>query len=189
MDLPTYSNSEGEVILLNQMGLLNDFFAYNEEMHFELITEVKGVTLERINYQLGDNSDQNWHSASSTSGYATPGFQNSQYLKGNTANGEVTVLPKTFSPNNDGYKDNTSISYLFENGENVATVSIHNDQGQLIKTLINNQSIGSSGEITWDGTNERNEILPTGMYIIVFRTFDLENNQSIFKNVVVLALP
>ena len=189
MDLPTYSNSAGNVIVLNQMELLNDEFAYSEDMHFELITDPKGVSLERVNYIKGANTSQNWHSASSTSYYGTPGLENSQYVSGGDQNSEVTVNPKTFSPNLDGYKDITSISYQFNASEFVATVTVHNDQGQEVKMLMNNQSIDASGELTWDGTNSNNEVLPTGMYIVVFRIFNLENEQHVYKNVVVLAMP
>jgi hypothetical protein len=189
MDLPTYANAEGEVTVLNQMRLLNDQFNYNENMHFELINDFKGVTLERVNYILGANSAKNWHSASSTSGFGTPGFENSQYLEGQVAGNEITISPKTFSPNNDGYKDMTAISYNFNTSGYVATVTVHNDNGQLVKTLLNNQTIDANGELIWDGTNERSEILPTGMYIIMFRIFDLENNQLVYKNVAVLAMP
>ena len=189
MDLPTYSNAEGVVTVLNQMGLVNDEFAYNEDMHLEIITDVKGVSLERINYNLGLNSSNNWHSAASTSGYGTPGIENSQYLNEEARSSEVTVSPKTFSPNNDGYQDVTSIHYNFDTSGFIATVSIHNDQGQLINTLVNNQSVDTTGEIIWDGTNDNNEIMPTGMYIVMFKVFNLDNEQHVYKNVVVLAMP
>lgn len=189
MDLPTYSNSSGHVIVLNQMGLLNDEFLYTEDMHFELITDPKGVSLERVNYLKGANTSDNWHSAASTSYYGTPGLENSQYLNNTDQNKEVTVSPKTFSPNLDGYKDLTSISYQFNASGFVATVTVHNDQGQEVKMLMNNQSIDASGELTWDGTNANNEVLPTGMYIVMFRIFNLENEQHVYKNVVVLAMP
>lgn len=189
MDLPTYANASGHVIVLNQMGLLNDEFIYSEDMHFELISDPKGVSLERVNYTVGANTSKNWHSAASTSYYGTPGLENSQFITNASASTEVTVSPKTFSPNNDGYKDVTSIAYNFEADGFVATVTIHNDQGQQVKNLINNQSIDAQGEITWDGTNENNQILPTGMYIVMFRIFNLENQQHVYKNVVVLAMP
>lgn len=188
-DLPTYSNSEGSVTLLNQLGLLNDEFEYDESMHFELISDPKGVSLERINYTKGPNTKNNWHSAASTSGYATPGLENSQFNNGSEENKEVLISPKTFTPNNDGYKDATSINYNFEAAGFVATVTIHNDQGQLINTLINNQTIDASGAIIWDGTNDMGELMPTGMYIVMFRVFNLANDQEIYKNVVVLAMP
>ena len=189
MDLPTYSNSAGHVILLNQMGLLNDEFVYSEDMHFELITDPKGVSLERVNYIKGANTVDNWHSAASTSYYGTPGLENSQYLSNTNQNKEVTVSPKTFSPNLDGYKDLTSIAYQFNASGFVATVTVHNDQGQEVKMLMNNQTIDAKGELTWDGTNYNNEVLPTGMYIIMFRIFNLDNEQHVYKNVVVLAMP
>ncbi len=189
MDLPTYSNASGHVIVLNQMGLLNDEFAYTEDMHFELITDPKGVSLERVNYTLGPNTGDNWHSAASTSYYGTPGLENSQFITGTSVHQEVTITPKTFSPNNDGYKDVSTIAYNFDASGFVATVSVHNDQGQQVKMLMNNESINAQGEISWDGTNENNEILPTGIYIVMFRVFNLDNEQHVYKNVVVLAMP
>ncbi|MFT5877459.1 MAG: hypothetical protein ACI8SA_001321 [Dokdonia sp.] len=188
-DLPTYSNSEGSVTLLNQMGLMTDDFQYDEDMHFELISDPKGVTLERVNYKLGINSSNNWHSAASTAGFATPGFENSQFNTGSEGSTEVTISPKTFTPNNDGYTDVTSINYNFEASGFVATITVHNAQGQLIQTLLNNQSIEAKGSIIWNGTNERMELMPTGMYIVMFRIFNLENEQQVYKNVVVLAMP
>jgi hypothetical protein len=188
-DLPTYSNSDGDVAVLNQMGLLNDQFMYNENMHFELLNTTKGVSLERINYLTGTNTGNNWHSAASTADFATPGFTNSQYLMSGSGSGSVSITPKTFSPNNDGYKDVLSITYQFNTEGYVATVSIHNAEGQLINTLINNQTVGIDGAFQWDGTNDNGELMPTGMYIVMMRVFDLENNHQVFKNVVVLAMP
>lgn len=188
-DLPTYSNAEGDVIVLNQMGLLNDRFQYNENMHFELLNTVKGVSLERINYLPGENTGNNWHSAASTSGFATPGFKNSQYLTSNTTGSNVTISPKTFTPNNDGYKDVLSIAYSFNTEDNVVTLTVHNADGQLIRTLVNNQSVGTEGTFQWDGMNDNRELMPTGMYIILMRVFDLDNNQQVIKNVAVLAIP
>ena len=106
-----------------------------------------------------------------------------------TGSGNVTVSPKTFSPNNDGYKDVLSIAYQFKSEGYVATVTIHNADGQLINTLINNQSVGIEGAFQWDGINDNGELMPTGMYIVMMRVFDLENNQQVFKNVAVLAMP
>jgi len=189
MDLPTYSNAEGDVIVLNQMGLLGDRFQYNEDMHFELLNTVKGVSLERINYLPGENTSNNWHSAASTSDFATPGFQNSQYLSTTATGAHVTISPKTFTPNNDGYKDVLSIAYSFNNDGNVVTLTVHNADGQLIRTLVNNQSVGTEGTFQWDGMNDNGELMPTGMYIILMRVFDLDNNQQVIKNVTVLAIP
>jgi len=82
-----------------------------------------------------------------------------------------------------------SIAYQFDQINYVATVSVHNATGQLINTLVNNQTIGVSGQFFWDGTNSNRELMSTGMYIIMVRVFDLNNNQHVYKEVAVIAMP
>ncbi len=189
MDLPTYSNTEGTITVLNQLDELNDQFLYNEEMHLEIITDPKGVSLERTNYFPGPNSSNNWHSAASSIGYATPGYTNSQFVSIQNTQNNLTLNPKTFSPNNDGYHDILSIQVAFNQTDFIGTLSIHTSNGILVNTLINNQSIGTINTFFWDGTNAHGELMPTGMYIVMLRVYDLDNNQQIFKDVTILALP
>lgn len=189
MDLPTYSNSSGTVILLDPLRSEMDYFEYNEDMHLELITDPKGVSLERTTYAKGENSDNNWHSASFVVGFATPGYANSQLVNSISDIGILTLEPSTFSPNNDGYKDVVSIGYSFDQGDYIGTVTIHYSTGEMARTLVNNQSLGTEGTLFWDGTDANGEILSTGMYIVMMRVYTLENEAQIFKKVVVLAQP
>jgi hypothetical protein len=189
MDLPTYSNTSGTVILLDPLRSEMDYFEYNEDMHLELITDPKGVSLERTTYAKGENSANNWHSASSVAGYATPGYVNSQWINLANNSESLVVEPSTFSPNNDGYKDLVSIGYSFDHSDFIGTVTIHYSTGEWARTLVNNQSLGAEGTLFWDGTDANGEILSTGMYIVMMRVYTLENEAQIFKKVVVLAQP
>ncbi|MBT5699307.1 MAG: hypothetical protein HOJ12_04870, partial [Flavobacteriales bacterium] len=62
------SNDEGTVAIIHQ-SLLNtiDVLQYNSDMHHPLLSEVDGVSLERISPDLKE-----WQSSSSVSGYGTP---------------------------------------------------------------------------------------------------------------------
>lgn len=185
--LPTYSNDEGEVYLINNLNMVVDSFYYTDDMHFALLNSEDGVSLERIDYNRPSNDETNWHSAAEGVGFATPGFENSQYMKTNTDGGEIVVSPLTFSPNNDGVDDVVNISYTFPSGGFVASIIIYDAKGRLVRNLIQNELLGISGTFSWDGINENNEKARIGIYIIFVEAFDLEGNVKSFKKTVVLA--
>ena len=53
--------------------------------------------------------------------------------------------------------------------------------------MLNNEMIGNSGNITWDGTSEMGLQLNTGMYIVWMEIFSEDGNVERFKKVVVLS--
>ena len=87
----------------------------------------------------------NWHSASEKVGFATPGYKNSQDFTNPKSNGSVTIEPNIISPDNDGFQDVISINYKLDSPGFVASVSILDRNGRLIKKLVNNELLGSEG--------------------------------------------
>ncbi len=62
--------------LTDRSGALSDHFAYREQMHFDLLKDKEGVSLERLSPDGASDDPRNWHSAASAVGYATPtGFK------------------------------------------------------------------------------------------------------------------
>lgn len=183
--LPTYNNSEGHVYVINNLDQAIDNFKYNEDMHFALLNDFKGVSLERIDYNRLSNDNTNWHSAAEDVGYATPGYENSQYQKAEI-NDEITISPETFSPDNDGIDDVVNISYQFAEGGYVANIIIYDSKGRLIKNLLLNELLGTSGTFSWDGINENNEKSAIGIYIIYIEVFNLKGDVKKFKKTCVL---
>lgn len=183
--LPTYSNTDGNVYLINNLNQTIDNFAYNEKMHFVLLNDFKGVSLERIDYNRPSNDKTNWHSAAEAAGYATPGYENSQYQKAEI-NDEITISPETFSPDNDGIDDVVNISYQFAEAGYVANIVIYDAKGRLIKNLLLNELLGTKGTFSWDGINENNEKAAIGIYIIYFEAFKLNGDTKKFKKTCVL---
>ena len=181
VSLPTFSNEEGTVAIIHQ-SLLNtiDVLGYHSDMHHPLLNSVDGVSLERISPNL-----EQWQSASSTSGYGTPTYQNSQYFIPNSF-GEVTAIPEVFSPNNDGYEDFLSINWEFERSDLMASISVYNSDGILINVLINNELIGNSGTQFWNGTDERGMKLSSGIYIVLLDVLSDDGFVNQYKKVVVL---
>lgn len=185
--LPTYNNDEGDVYLINNLNAVVDSFSYNEDMHFALLKSVEGVSLERIDYNRPSNDPSNWHSAAEAIGFATPGYENSQYMQTNNDGGEVGVDPETFSPDNDGFDDVVNISYNFSEPGYVANVVIYDAKGRLVKNLVKNELLGVTGTFSWDGTTEINEKGRVGIYIIFVEVFDLNGDVKSFKKTCVLA--
>jgi hypothetical protein len=185
--LPTYSNDKGDVYLINNLDIIVDEFHYKDDMHFALLNSEDGVSLERIDYDRTTSDDSNWHSAAEDEGFATPGFENSQYQMTNNDGGEIVVEPETFSPDNDGVDDVLNISYNFSEPGFVATVVIYDAKGRLVRNLVQNELLGISGTFSWDGINERNEKARIGIYIIFVEAFSADGDVKSFKKTAVLA--
>lgn len=186
-DLPTYSNESGDVFLILPYNPVSDFFSYHEDMHFGLINNPDGISLERIDFNQSANNASNWHSAAESVGFATPGFENSQYYPGIVTEDNIAIDPPIFSPDNDGHEDVIHISYSLDSPGYVGNVSIYDTKGRLIKSLVQNELLGITGMFTWDGiTNDRLKAR-IGTYIAYFEVFTTEGLVSGVKKPFALA--
>jgi hypothetical protein len=185
--LPSYPDDKGFVVLLNQEGEIIDEVNYSDDWHFKLLPDFESVSLERINPNTISQNELNWHSASSTSGFGTPGYQNSQYLTADRTNGTITISPSVFSPDNDGHDDILSIYYKLQGPGYVATVIIYDAIGRPVKTLVQGDVLGIEGSWTWNGLGADHQPLPVGLYIIYTDLFNLAGNRKQVKNQVVMA--
>lgn len=184
--LPAYPNVSGSVVLLNADKQILDEVSYTEKMHDASLHSYTGVSLERKDAAGKSDDPQNWHSASSVSGYATPTYSNSQSLTTNIPEKAFVVTPKTFSPDGDGTDDFARITYqLPENGYS-GDITIYTSDGYLIRHLLPLSSLGTHGEISWDGKNDRMQFLPTGIYIIFIKIFNQRGTVKSYKLPVVL---
>lgn len=164
--LPKYNSSDGVVILLNNNFEQVDRFDYDENMHFAILNDNDGVSLERIDFDRESNDETNWHSAAENVGYATPGLQNSQYQPAIPGDDLITVEPEIFSPDEDGYNDVVNISYQLEAPGYVGTILVYDAKGRLVRSLMVNEYLSPSGTISWDGMTDTNEKARIGIYVI-----------------------
>jgi hypothetical protein len=152
-DLPSFNDTEGSVALVDSLNNIIDFFTYTDDLHTPFLKDDEGVSLERISFSEPTNSKSNWKSASTTSGYATPGYMNSN-SRVDAAQGKIVISPEVFEPLS-GVNDFTQIQYNFSNGGLVANIKILDALGREIKQIANNVTLGTSGFFRWDGdTNE-----------------------------------
>jgi hypothetical protein len=197
LNLPSYNDDKGNVILLNEQGLVIDEISYKDDWHFKLINDDEGVALERINYNdtTADNPQTfnvdeqaaNWHSAATNVGYGTPTYRNSQYRIDAGVQGSITASPEIISPDNDGQDDFASIDYSFPEPGYVANITIFDAAGRPVRYLQRNALAGTKGYFRWDGLGEKNKVLPVGIYVIYTEVFNLQGKTKKFKNVIVLA--
>ena len=185
--LPSYPDDEGDVVLLNGQGDVVDEVKYSDRWHFKLIENPEGVSLERIDPLAPSQDAANWHSAASTTGYGTPSYQNSQYKQTQPIDAAIEVIPKIFSPDNDGHDDVATIQYKLSDPGYVANITIYDAYGRPVRYLVKNATLGAGGQWNWDGLDEKGNKLPIGTYIIYTEIFNLQAKKQHFKNTVVLA--
>jgi hypothetical protein len=185
--LPAYPNTGGTVILLSSREVI-DLFTYTENMHYPLLKSKQGVSLERINFDRKTQDEFNWHSAASTVGYATPGYRNSSYADNIEQVSYFEVYPEIFSPDNDGYNDNLNISYSFPQPGYRVSISIYNVAGMKLRTLVNNQLLGTEGHFTWDGIIDGNIKASIGTYIILIEYWSIAGDVHRIKKTCTLAI-
>lgn len=184
--MPSLPDDKGNVIILNGQGDIIDEINYLDKWHFALLHNTEGVSLERINYN-GPSVQSNFHSAATSAGYGTPGYKNSQNKEDEKAEGEITITPEIFSPDNDGIDDILTIDYRFPTAGYVTNTTIFDASGRPVRYLQKNSLSGVKGYYRWDGLDDKNRKLPQGIYIIYTEIFNTSGKKMAFKNTVVLA--
>jgi len=186
-EFPTYNNDDGVVVISLKNEKIIDLFKYSADMYFALLNITDGISLERINYNRPSNDKTNWHSAAETVGFGTPAYKNSEYSNVITDDGAVTVYPEIFSPDNDGYNDVLNINYKFDEPGFTANVLIYDEKGRMVRNLVKNMLLGTSGTISWDGTTDGSTKANIGIYIVYFEVFDIKGKTKHYKRTAVLA--
>jgi flagellar hook assembly protein FlgD len=156
-------------------------------MQFQLLNSFQGVSLERIHPDFLTQDKKNWHSASESSGFGTPGYKNSQYSQFQNNDADILIEPEVFSPDNDGRNDILNIRYKFSNPGYVASVTIFDSRGRKVKGLVTSEMLGTEGYFTWDGLNDANQKASIGIYVIYIEIFNLDGKTSRYKKTCVLA--
>jgi len=181
-------DDEGLILLRAADGRLLDQVYYKEECHSELLQLTEGVSLERIDFSVSAENRDNWISAASTVGFATPGLVNSHLRSAQTKTSEVTVVPEVFSPGISG-AEFVQIQYKFSQPGYISNVRIFDRQGLTVKELAANSTLGNEGFLRWDGDRENGTRAAAGYYILWFECFDLTGHVQTIRKRIVLVMP
>lgn len=185
-NIPSMNTTDDIVVIADIDGNEIDKVVYDDNMHFALLNDLKGVSLERIDFNRPSSDKTNWNSASANVGFGTPAYRNSQYMQ-NQETGTFSVEPEIFSPDNDGYQDVVTINYAVDSPGLAGNITIYDSKGVLIRRLVKNENLSTSGSYSWNGITEQNEKAPIGIYIIYFETFSITGDIQKHKLTCVLA--
>jgi len=185
-NMPSFNDDEGNVIIMNKSGYFIDDLHYKDDWHFSLLNNLEGVSLERINPEAPTNENQNWHSASSSSGYGTPTYKNSQTSNNPFLEEFFTIEPQVISPNNDGKDDLLGIYYHFPDNGNLATVKVFDAMGRLVANPVKNQLCGTSGSFFWNGLDVNNRHLLSGIYVVYGESYGMSGKLRKGKKTIVV---
>ncbi|MDP4209456.1 MAG: lamin tail domain-containing protein [Bacteroidota bacterium] len=186
--MPSLDDKSSTIVLQNDTFGEIDKFQYSEKMHLPTLKSLEGISLERVNPDKPTNFPGNWHSAAETSGYGTPGYKNSQYLADSVSKALIQLKTDIFSPDNDGNDDMLQVSYQFDKPGLRTQVIVFDASGRIVKRLLNNELLGTSGSFTWDGRNDAGRISPVGMYVLFIRVVSDDGVVNEFKKPCVLAI-
>jgi hypothetical protein len=171
--LPSMPDDMGRLVLLNASGEVVDELNYDHHWHSSLLANESGVALERIRADLPTALASNWASAAATAGFGTPGYKNSESTSDSSYVGAdfISVEPKVFSPDLDGYQDFLFINYHLPAAGFIGSILIYDVYGRMVRKLVNNILWGTSGSFRWEGLDDQQNLLPLGHYVIYAELF------------------
>lgn len=182
--LPAMSDDAGRISLADETKTIIDELDYSKSMHFQLLNDFEGVSLERISYDIPSSEISNWTSAAATSGFATPGLVNSHSLMVNKSEDWLSISPTLFSPDEDGVDDLASFTIQSTLPNQQATLIIFDAFGKLVTTLANNIPIGTTQTFFWDGMDKDARKAAIGIYIVYAELFGLDGKKYVKKKTV-----
>lgn len=177
--LPTYPNSGGTVLLATADSVVVDRFDYQPSMHSPMIHDAAGVSLERRSPDRPTGESSNWFSASSLSGYGTPGYANSQSNEWLVAEADFVFSSTVVSPDGDGYQDVLQIDYRMDNGDLSADAMVYNAAGNMVARLLNGALLGTHGIMQWEPRG-----VPQGRYVVQIVIFDRGGTRQVMRRTV-----
>ena len=188
--IPTLNNETGNVKINREIDngtITLDAFDYSTEMHLNVLHNLEGVSLERINPYDDTNVKHNWTSSAANYNYGSPGVKNSAYNTSNADSQSIELAYKVFSPDSDGYNDILIVNYSMNQHGYIGNFEVFDDLGNPIKSISQNELLGKSGKIIWDGTDRYSRLCQPGIYIIGYELYHYEGHTISGKEICVLA--
>lgn len=181
-------NNDGDAIVLKDLTTQTiDSVAYLPQWHHPDVVDTKGRSLERINPNIASNDPRNWSTCTNTLG-GTPGKANSIATTSIKGNSVISISPNPFSPDGDGFEDFCIIRYNLPVMTSILNIRIYDIKGRLVRTLANNELVGTQGEIVWDGIGDNKQRARIGVYVIFLEATDRSSGKvMIAKAVAVVA--
>ncbi len=177
-------DEEGTVVLVSTDNRFIDECSYADDWHMPLFSDKNGIALEKLHPDKPSNEAGSWQSASSLSGYGTPGRRNSQYTEHLKATETFLKLERAWlTPNGDGREDVLTVA-LNVGEPGTVSLTLYNLNGLEVCHLVRNEWVGVDQEINWNGTDNAGSMLPMGRYILLATLTRTNGNVQTTKTVV-----
>jgi|GEM_PF-1874538 len=155
--LPALNNQGATIVLLRTAdSTVVDEVTYSAKWHSSAVKIRRGVALERISPDGSSQEAANWTSASSETGYGTPGYKNSQFGTSSQIEEGATISEPEYNASTRDYL----IRYRMDKPDYRCQMAVYSSNGQKVAVIANNQLLTPEGEIRWDGAG-----LTPGVYI------------------------
>jgi len=168
-------NNDGDILLLKDPdGVVIDSMSYVG------VSSKKDYSLER---HISADSVVSWH-YSYAEAKATPGQENSQPPPPSTLEaGTVKVKDSPFNPLID---ERMSLQFNFRDIANTINCYVYDLKGNKRHTIASGMSVGSFGEIFWDGKDKGGKPLPRGIYVLLVEARNSSNRYFLRKQLTVV---
>ena len=181
--LPSMPDDGGHLLLYNRQLDLLDEVRYSDDMHYPLLSETEGISIEKIRPGNSSMDNKNWHSASESSGWGTPGAPNSVLTEAPSTENVILFSSSRITPDSDGNEDLLVMDFNLAGNDNVLSVTIFDEGGTLVRKLTENLLAGSHASITWDGTADGGSMVERGIYIVFISVYDYSGKIQKWKRV------
>lgn len=178
---PPMADDQGIVVLLNDSMNIIDEMAYTDEMHSLYLSDTEGVSLERLSFFRPAADPTNWHSASSLTGFATPGYRNAQTDSSDQKTVQVSLSSSVLSPNGDGINDDLTIDFQTPQPGILATIRLFGMNGQSIALLANNVTINDGDYLLVPMSQLVSFSLKSGIYLLWIELIQPQGKKYQFK--------
>jgi len=163
---PNLNNDTDKLVLRDYSGTVQDSAHYFAEWGGG-----DGISLERINPELGSNDSSNWSGSVAREGN-TPGAANSIFAPIVPNETTIGVAPNPFSPDGDGRDDAAIIQFQLPVTTAAVHLKIYDMRGRLVRHLLNNAPSGATYQLIWDGAGDDGETLRMGIYILFLQALN-----------------
>jgi hypothetical protein len=160
---PTLNNTDDRLTLHDFNGALQDSVHYFEEWGGG-----DGISLERINPELGSNEASNWSGCVLLEG-STPNATNSIFAPIVPTETIISVAPNPFSPDGDGHDDVVIIQFQLPVTTATVHLKIFDMRGRLVRQVLNNAPTGATHQVIWNGDGDNRETQRMGIYVILLQ--------------------
>ena len=167
--LDYYTKFNGRVVGTRGWPILND----NDSDAVRLANSF-GTVIDSVFYEDVFDDNRSWEryinpggqsywGASFAASGSSPGQPNSYYYP-RTNEIDLSINPDPFSPDGDGFEDETTISFDLPEAESFE-LSIYDISGRKVRNFYQ-AGLSYPGSIVWDGRDDDGRRLPVGIYII-----------------------